>query len=145
MRYANVVSDTQTACVHRLDSRRRHISAVGPPCWNPRVVVPEEHAAWVLVSTGSPRPKSGVTSWSRSVPPWMSELPGNLHLGKSASFKEDRMPSAALANWTSSCLPRLDELEQVHLDATGRSPGRRWGTTQFNRNLFVALVAQFQT
>jgi hypothetical protein len=55
------------------------------------------------------------------------------------------MPSAAFANWTSLCLPRLDELERVHRDATGPGPGRRWGTTQFNRNLFVTLVAQFQT
>lgn len=55
------------------------------------------------------------------------------------------MPSAAFAQWEASGRPRLDELEQVHKDATGQRPGRRWGTTQFNRNLFVALVAQFQT
>jgi hypothetical protein len=39
---------------------------------------------------------------------------------------------------------RLDELERVHADARGTGPGRRWGTEQLNRSLFVVLVAQFQ-
>ncbi|MBI2237919.1 MAG: hypothetical protein HYU54_05250 [Actinobacteria bacterium] len=39
----------------------------------------------------------------------------------------------------------LDELERVHGDATGHGPGRRWGTEQLNRSLFLALVAQFRT
>lgn len=54
------------------------------------------------------------------------------------------MASLALRNWTGTCLPRLDELEQIHQDATGTKPGRRWGTNQLNRSLFVALMAQFQ-
>ncbi len=33
----------------------------------------------------------------------------------------------------------------MHSEATGHGPGRRWGTEQLNRSLFVALVAQFQT
>jgi hypothetical protein len=36
-------------------------------------------------------------------------------------------------------------LHQIHRLATGASRGRRWGTTQLNRSLFVALVAQFQS
>lgn len=55
------------------------------------------------------------------------------------------MPSPALADWTSLGLARLDELEAVHTGVTGRRPGRRWGTEQLNRSLFVVLVAQFQT
>lgn len=54
------------------------------------------------------------------------------------------MASSAMIEWQRVCLPRLDELEQVHLTATGRGPGRRWGTDQLNRSLFVALMAQFQ-
>jgi hypothetical protein len=52
--------------------------------------------------------------------------------------------SSALAAWRGTCLPRLDELERVHQSATGPGPGRRWGTQQLNRSLFVVLVAQFQ-
>ena len=55
------------------------------------------------------------------------------------------MASAAFAEWRSVGLARLDELEQIHANATGTKPGRRWGTAQINRSLFVALVAQFQT
>lgn len=55
------------------------------------------------------------------------------------------MPSKALMEWQSTGLPRLDELEKIHTKATGPKPGRRWETTQLNRSLFVALVAQFQT
>jgi hypothetical protein len=32
----------------------------------------------------------------------------------------------------------------VHATLTGSGPGRRWGTTQLNRSLFLALAAQFQ-
>jgi hypothetical protein len=39
----------------------------------------------------------------------------------------------------------LDELERIHRDARGTGPGRRWGTEQLNRSLFVVLLAQFQT
>lgn len=52
--------------------------------------------------------------------------------------------SSALVEWRSSGLARLAELEAVHAQASGSSRGRRWGTTQLNRSLFVALVAQFQ-
>jgi hypothetical protein len=55
------------------------------------------------------------------------------------------VPSAALTEWRSTGLSRLDELEKIHTEATGAGPGRRWGTEQLNRSLFVALVAQFQT
>lgn len=55
------------------------------------------------------------------------------------------MPSPALTQWRSSGLGRLAELEAVHATLTGSGPGRRWGTTQLNRSLFVALVAQFQS
>lgn len=40
---------------------------------------------------------------------------------------------------------RLRELESVHARATGLRRGRRWGTEQLNRSLFLLLVAQFQT
>jgi hypothetical protein len=55
------------------------------------------------------------------------------------------MGSVALDEWRSTGLDRLNELEEIHAEATGRGPGRRWGTEQLNRSLFVALVAQFQT
>ena len=55
------------------------------------------------------------------------------------------MSSTALAMWRSSGLARLAELEAVHANLTGTGPGRRWGTTQLNRSLFLALVAQFQS
>ena len=54
------------------------------------------------------------------------------------------MPSTALVDWRSVGLARLAELEAVHAQATGSARGRRWGTTQLNRSLFVVLVAQFQ-
>lgn len=54
------------------------------------------------------------------------------------------MASQALQRWISTGLKNLDELEQVHADAKGVGPGRKWGTEQLNRSLFVALVAQFQ-
>lgn len=53
--------------------------------------------------------------------------------------------SKALKQWQSTGLSHLNELEKIHTKATGRKPGRRWETTQLNRSLFVALVAQFQT
>lgn len=55
------------------------------------------------------------------------------------------MTSTALDQWRTSGLGRLAELEGVHATLTGPGPGRKWGTTQLNRSLFVALVAQFQS
>ncbi len=54
------------------------------------------------------------------------------------------MASNALVQWRSVGLARLAELEGVHAQATGSGRGRRWGTQQLNRSLFIALVAQFQ-
>lgn len=54
------------------------------------------------------------------------------------------MPSEALVDWRSVGLARLAELEAVHTQVTGSARGRRWGTTQLNRSLFIVLVAQFQ-
>lgn len=54
------------------------------------------------------------------------------------------MVSQALADWQSRLADRLDSLLQIHLRATGGGRGRRWGTHQFNGQLFVALVGQFQ-
>jgi hypothetical protein len=55
------------------------------------------------------------------------------------------MASAALQAWRTIASARLDELEQVHVQATGAARGRRWHTAQLNRSLFVMLVAQFQS
>jgi len=49
-----------------------------------------------------------------------------------------------LIEWRGAGLARLAELEAVHANLTGTGPGRRWGTNQLNRSLFLALVAQFQ-
>lgn len=54
------------------------------------------------------------------------------------------MASNALTAWQTTASRRLDQLEQVHVQATGAGPGRRWQTSQLNRSLMVALVAQFQ-
>jgi hypothetical protein len=54
------------------------------------------------------------------------------------------MTSAALATWRQVGLERLAELEHAHVKLAGTGPGRRWGTTQLNRSLFLALVGQFQ-
>jgi hypothetical protein len=54
------------------------------------------------------------------------------------------VPPTALSQWRSSGLARLAELEVVDANLTGTGPGRRWGTTQLNRSLFLALVAQVQ-
>lgn len=54
------------------------------------------------------------------------------------------MSSDALVHWRTSGLARIGELEAVHASLTGTGPGRRWGTMQLNRSLFVALVSQFQ-
>lgn len=54
------------------------------------------------------------------------------------------MASTAKSEWATTAKARLDELERVHTDARGKGPGRRWGTEQLNRSLFVVLVAQFQ-
>lgn len=52
--------------------------------------------------------------------------------------------SRAKTVWDTECVPRLNQLEQVHAAAGGTRRGRRWGTNQLNRSLFVALVGQFQ-
>lgn len=52
--------------------------------------------------------------------------------------------SSALASWRTTGLGRLGELEAVHAKIVGPGRGRKWGVTQLNRSLFVALVAQFQ-
>jgi hypothetical protein len=54
------------------------------------------------------------------------------------------MASQALTTWRRTGLARLAELESVHTTLTGPGSGRRWGTTQLNRALFIALAAQFQ-
>src|SRR4051812_36379355 len=54
------------------------------------------------------------------------------------------MGSTALAAWTTTAAGRFDQLLAMHLQATGDKPGRRWGTTQFNRGLMVILVSQLQ-
>lgn len=55
------------------------------------------------------------------------------------------MASVAKREWDTTSAARLDELERIHRDARGSGTGRRWGTVQLNRSLFVVLVAQFQT
>ena len=52
--------------------------------------------------------------------------------------------SGAKLVWDNECMERLAQLEQIHRDARGTRRGRRWGTEQLNRSLFVALVGQFQ-
>ncbi len=52
--------------------------------------------------------------------------------------------SAAKSVWDTECVARLDQLERIHAAAGGTGRGRRWGTEQLNRSLFVALVGQFQ-
>jgi hypothetical protein len=54
------------------------------------------------------------------------------------------MSSTALDDWSGLRAERLDELVAMHEKATGTAPGRRYGTTEFNRTLVTALVAQFQ-
>ena len=54
------------------------------------------------------------------------------------------MASTALARWRTSRIGRLAELEGVHANLVGSGAGRKWGTTQLNRSLFFALMAQFQ-
>lgn len=54
------------------------------------------------------------------------------------------MASPALTNWDTTGQQRLRELVAVHQGSVGPGPGRKWGTEQLNRSLFVALVAQFQ-
>jgi hypothetical protein len=60
------------------------------------------------------------------------------------SVKSSRVASFALAQWQSTGLANLDQLGHIHRLATGARRGGRWGTTQLNRGLFVALLAQFQ-
>ncbi len=55
------------------------------------------------------------------------------------------MASAARSEWDTTAKARLDELEQVHVAAHGTNRGRRWGTDQLNRSMFLTLSAQFQT
>ncbi len=52
--------------------------------------------------------------------------------------------SGAKDVWDTECVARLDQLERIHTAAGGTGRGRRWGTDQLNRSLFVALVGQFQ-
>jgi hypothetical protein len=52
--------------------------------------------------------------------------------------------SFALARWQSTGLSNLDQLGRIHRLVTGARGSGRWGTTQLNRGLFVALLAQFQ-
>ena len=52
--------------------------------------------------------------------------------------------SGAKTVWDTECVPRLNQLEQLHTAAGGNRRGRRWSTEQLNRSLFVALVGQFQ-
>ena len=52
--------------------------------------------------------------------------------------------SGAKEVWDTECVARLDQLERVHAAVRGTGRGRRWGTEQLNRSLFVALVGQFQ-
>ena len=52
--------------------------------------------------------------------------------------------SAAEAVWDTECMARLNQLERIHAAVRGTARGRRWGTDQLNRSLFVALVGQFQ-
>lgn len=54
------------------------------------------------------------------------------------------MSSLALHDWRTRLASELDQLEAIHRSATGAGAGRRWGTAQFNGQLFVALVGQFQ-
>lgn len=55
------------------------------------------------------------------------------------------MASVAKDEWDATAKARLGELEEIHTRAHGAKRGRRWGTEQLNRSLFVVLVAQFQT
>ena len=59
--------------------------------------------------------------------------------------KRGAMESAALTRWRTGGLARLAELEGVHANLVGSGAGRKWGTSQLNRSLFLALVAQFQS
>jgi hypothetical protein len=54
------------------------------------------------------------------------------------------LTSTAKDGWDALAATRLDELERIHRDARGSARGRRWGTEQLNRSLFVVLLAQFQ-
>jgi hypothetical protein len=53
--------------------------------------------------------------------------------------------SIAKGEWDTTARSRLDELEAIHTRAHGAKRGRRWGTEQLNRSLFLVLIAQFQT
>lgn len=55
------------------------------------------------------------------------------------------MASHAFHDWQKMSLQRLAELEAVQAQWNGTGRGRRWGTTQLNRSLFLALSAQFQS
>lgn len=54
------------------------------------------------------------------------------------------MSSRAKFLWDTRSRERLDKLERIHAEVRGPGPGRRWYTSELNRSLFVALVAQFQ-
>ena len=55
------------------------------------------------------------------------------------------MSSSARDFWDTKSTERLGELETIHQRIRGLGRGRRWYTTELNRSLFVALVAQFQS
>lgn len=55
------------------------------------------------------------------------------------------MTSLAKGEWDTTARSRLEELENVHVAAHGTNRGRRWGTEQLNRSMFLTLAAQFQT
>lgn len=75
----------------------------------------------------------------------VARLSIELHPSGDGGAKLGSMSSTALARWRKSGLARLGELEGVHANLVGTGPGRSWGTTQLNRSLFSALVAQFQS
>ncbi len=54
------------------------------------------------------------------------------------------MPSNAQAIWNATRTSRFDELEAVHRNIAGATPGRKWLTEQLDRAYVVALASQFQ-
>lgn len=54
------------------------------------------------------------------------------------------MSSNARAIWEELRVARFDELEAVHRNIAGGTPGRKWLTEQLDRAYVVALASQFQ-
>jgi hypothetical protein len=54
------------------------------------------------------------------------------------------MPSNAQTIWNATRTARFDELESVHRNIAGGTPGRKWLTEQLDRAYVVALASQFQ-